>query len=321
MKSYLELIENPVITNINDELLIDLYITLISLNSNSSSEKAIKRESQKIKLLLTKLNNLKVKIQLNRKPKEIEELIKTISECYELDSDLYYRYIKDKEEFLNILDSKDTIKLTTYIDRITKKEIEKEDNFSIFNEEREFIINNIFNGYTIKDNIITISNKEYQKERFLDIFDYLLVIDNYPNIYKSISSNTSRKELIQAIIKLIKNKSTDESLLKVLIPTLLIHLLPNINNNSNTDNFVIENIKIKDLYSLKENISNINSKNIKVPNEYLFTKLKEIMVQGMFYFKDNRFIMELVQNKVSDFKVSIDILELKKIIINNLKGE
>ena len=321
MKSYLKLIENPKNSNINDELLIDLYITLISLNSNSYSEKEQKKESEKIKLLLTKLNNLKVKIQLNRKPKEIDELIKIINDCYEEESDLYYRYIKDQEEFLNILNSKDTIKLTSYIDRITKKEIEKEDNVSISNEEREIIINNIFNGYTVKDNIITISNKEYQKERLLDIFDYLLVINNYPSIYKSVSSNTSRKELIQAIIKSIKNKFTDESFLKVLIPTLLIQLLPNISNNSNTDSFVIENIKIKDLYSLKENTNNINSKNIKVPNEYLFTKIKEIMENGMFYYKDNKFIMELVKNKVSDFKVSIDILELKEFIMNNMRGE
>jgi len=73
-----QLLSDKTIGIIDDRILINLYITLLSLNDNKYTLLNIIEEGREIKLLLTKLNNLKVKIQLKRKQKEIDNLANDI---------------------------------------------------------------------------------------------------------------------------------------------------------------------------------------------------------------------------------------------------
>lgn len=319
-KSLLDLIKNLSNENIDNYLLINLYITLISLNSNIYNKKTEEEAINKVKLFLTKINNLKVKIQLNRKPKEIDELSKSIEKDYIINEESFNYYINSKEEFLNSISSNDAKKLTYYIDDITKKEIYIKDNIDSLFTFRNSFIKDVFNyNYDLKENIIYLNNKEYSLNEFKDNFNYLLNIENYSNLYKKVFNNTERQNLIKSTISFIKKEIIPkEDIERVLIPTILIYLLNKPNLNIISDDFIIENIKISELYALKE--SNINPKNIKVPDDYLINKIKEIMSKGMYYFDKDKFILELVNNKVSDFKVSITTENIKKIIINNLSN-
>ena len=84
--------------------------------------------------------------------------------------------------------------------------------------------------------------------------------------------------------------------------------------------FNIENIKISELYSLassnNEEENTVKWRNISIPNEYLVEKIKEIITKGMYYYKDNEFILD----NPGEFKLSIDIDKMNnilKIILEN----
>lgn len=320
--------KNNIEINKNNYLLVNLYILLISLNNNYYNESIEKDNNKIIKIFLTKINNLKVKIQLKRKQNEIDNLINDIKKTYELEENILFEYIKDKNNFFNILEEKDARKISSYIDKLTKKEIYRIDNIEKFDNDRKLIIEYISKyNYDIKSNKIEFSKINYSIDidKFYEIFNYLLNIDNYSNLYKLVSNNTSRREIIKLLINVIKNKKIEDvDSDKIFIPIILKNILfdNNFDNNIKTDGFIVENIKISDLYKLANEKNSLGAstkwKNFNIPNEYLFKKIKEIIDKGMYYYNNDKFIMELVINKNGDFKVSISVEEIKEILINYL---
>ena len=53
----------------------------------------------------------------------------------------------------------------------------------------------------------------------------------------------------------------------------------------------------------------------------LLEKLKEMISTGMYYFKDNLFVLERIENNTSDIKVSITNEEIKEFIKNILESK
>ena len=78
--------------------------------------------------------------------------------------------------------------------------------------------------------------------------------------------------------------------------------------------FNIENIKISELYSLASNNldeeNTVKWRNIKIPNEYLVEKIKEIISKGMYYYKDDNFILD----NPGEFTLSIKITKIKHLL-------
>jgi len=323
-----QLLNNKKFNTIDDQVLVNLYVTLLSLNDNKYTLLNIIEESKEIKLLLIKLNNLKVKIQLKRRMNEIENLINDIKSNFEEKENKLLNYITDKDELYKIIDTKDAKLITEYIDRITKKEIRNTMLMNERNELREKILELILkNVYYVNDQVIYITENDHEVKinvkEFLDIFNYLLNIDNYDNIYKMHSSNDSHKEIIREIIKVIRKENEEEERQKVVIPMVLTYMLPKLDKKVKTSDFVIENIKINDLYSMArdklEEEDTPRWKNVKISNDYLFEKLEEMINRGMYYYQDNKFILELVDNKISDFKVSIEIDKMMNFLNDNLE--
>ena len=115
---------------------------------------------------------------------------------------------------------------------------------------------------------------------------------------------------------------------KISIPLVFTRILSlNIDDMKEIDNsdYNIENIKISELYSLASTNSEENNtvkwRNISIPNEYLIEKIKEIINKGMYYYKDNNFILD----NPGEFKLSIEIDKikfiLKTILENNLNNK
>ena len=315
----------------NDLFLVNLYTMLLSLNNNNYSLLNVLEEEKLVKILLIKLNNLKVKIQLKRKEKEINNLINEIKELFSKNEKILCRYISNKEELFSTIDSLDPKLITNYIDKVTKIEMSNSRMIEENNTIREDVLSLILNNkYDVSDNMIIISQKNNNNyiisvDEFLDIFSYLLNDNNYIDIYKRENSNNSHKGIINKIISLINEEEySKEKLGKLYIPLILTYILPNIRyNDIRTNDFVIENIKISDLYSIAN--KNINDEmtakwnNVSIPNEYLFKKICEMVNRGMYYFNDDKFILEYVDNKISDFKLSIDIEKMKLFLIENLE--
>lgn len=324
-----QLLNNKKFNTIDNQVLINLYVTLLSLNDNKYTLLNMMEECKEIKLLLVKINNLKVKIQLKRKQDEIDDLATEIFKTYDEKEKLLLNYIDDKVEFHKIIDSRDAKVITDYVDKITKKEMKNALQLDERNEIREKVLELILkNVYQVNEQVIYINGNDDELKisvaDFLDIFNYLLNIDNYDNIYKSGSSNDSHREIIKEIIKIIRHENNEEDKQKVVIPMVLTYMLPKLDKKIKTSDFVIENIKISDLYSMaKNNLGQEEEtakwKNVKISNEYLFNKLVEMINRGMYYYQDNKFILELVDNKVSDFKVSIEIDKMMDFLDDNLK--
>jgi len=314
----------------DNKILVNLYVTLLSLNNNKYTLLDTIKEGKEIKLLLIKLNNLKVKIQLKRKNDEIEKLANDIKKIYVDKENLLFGYIADKDELFNVIDTLDAKEITNYIDKITKIEISRNYKIDERNELREKILELILkNDYKVDNNIISINDGDevvsILVDDFFDIFGYLLNINNYEYIYKSDNSNNSHMEIIKEIIEIIRNKKSDaDKINKIVIPMVLTYVIPNLNYNVKTNDFVIENIKISDLYNMAKssnnNMDTAKWQNVRISNEYLYGKLIEMVNHGMYYYYDNKFILELVDNKISDFKVSIDKDKMINFLIDNLNG-
>ncbi len=312
----------------NQKIIVNLYITLLSLNDNKYTLLNIIEEAREIKILLTKLNNLKVKIQLKRKKEEIDRFSLEIKNLYEEKQGLFNGYIDNKDELFQVIDSGDAKIITEYIDRVTKLETKKNDYMDERNDLRERILDLLFiKGYKIDNNMIMINDEDVNilVDDFVDIFNYLLNIDNYDEKYKSINSNQEHTKIIEEIIKIIKkNEYSNQDIKKVMIPMILTYLLPNLDKSVKTNNFVVENIKISDLYSMASHNDNlledgVRWNNIKISNEYLLSKMTEMIKRGMYYYQDDKFILELVDNKVSDFKVSIEIDKMINFLMDNIE--
>ena len=313
--------ENIDIERNQEELIVNLYITLLSLSNLEYSDDIDAKEKAEISDFLRKLNNLKVKIQLKRKPAETNKLAEELITQYYENINILSTYIKDGVELENIINTMDAKSLTKLIDSVTKDKMNKEYTKNERNNKRSELVKLLPNNeYYLENNIIYIKNEETYNEisyeSFIEMFSYLLNPDNYKKTYKNKTTQKTHKLIIANIIKiLLDNKITKEELNKVLIPILLTYILSlNINkcDDLNTSEFNIENIKISELYSLakeenKDNVNENNTKwrNISIPNEYLLNKLKEMIRQGMYYSNDDNFVLEHVENDTSDFKVSI----------------
>ena len=300
----------------NDEFKVNLYLTLLFLSNKKYTDKVYKNEIDTIEDYLRKVNNYKVKIQLKRKESEIDKLLNDIKEIYENNKNIIDKYNRDKLDIISILDNKDAKEITKLIDKLTKVKMKKINTINTHNE----LLNTSINKYQIDNNNITINDSiKVGLDEFYDIYDYLTNISNYQEIYSKEEVINSHKDIITSIINIINNNDNINN--NILIPVILTYL--NINNISNyeditTNKFHIENIKISDLYKLaNNNIDNINKvkwRNIIIPNDYLYNKIKEITFKGMYYYKDDNFILDTK----SDFKISIKIDDMISFIKDNL---
>ena len=317
-----------------EELIVNLYLTLLSLSNLEYTEDIDQKEKEQISDFLRKLNNLKVKIQLKRKPTETNKLAEELITQYYENINILSIYIKDGVELENIINTMDAKSLTSLIDKVTKNKMDKEDHKAEINEQRNELKELLFNKpYYIKDNKFIIDTKEYTINEFTDIFNYLLNPDNYLKIYKNKLNQKNREQIISNITKiLISNDINYEEISKILIPIILTYTLSlDIKNKEelDTSEFNIENIKINELYSLaskvqdttEENNRTTKWRNIIIPNEYLLEKINNIVRKGMYYYKDDNFILEYLENNTSDFKVSIKIDKLKEMLKNILENE
>ena len=316
--------DNKTFDKINkDELTINSYITLLSLSNLEYTEKHFKNEQEQINDFLRKLNNLKVKIQLNGKKENILKFKEELLTQYYENINLLSMYIYNNEELVEIINSLDAKKITKLIDITTKKKMEKETKKDICDKKRKKLITLLpHSNYYIENNKIYIENDNSYEEisinEFKEIFNYLLNTNNFKKIYKQKTNQISHELIINNIIKtLISNDLTENNLEKILIPLTFTKILSlNIDEMKklDTSSFNIDNIKISELYSLaspnnlEENTA--QWRNIKVPNEYLVEKIKEIISKGMYYYKEDKFILD----NPGELTLSIKITKIKHLL-------
>lgn len=326
-KYLIELMSNNILKQeFQNNLNINLYLTLLSLNNSNYKESIYLDEINIIEDFLRKINNLKVKIQLKRKDTEINELLETIKNIYQDNTKLISKYNKDNINIVNELESKEPKRITSILDNLTKEKIKKVSNKEYYDKVRKDINENIFkNEYTIDNDNLLFNNTVISINEFYEIFSYLLDINNYKDIYPNKDENKLHKQLITKIIDIIEsNSSLDNEIIPIILTNLLSKSIPNY-EYINTTNFNIDNIKITDLYSFANNtnqeINNNTAKwqKILIPNEYLYNKIKEIVSKGMYYFKEDNFIIENIENTTSDFKISISINNIKTFLKDNLE--
>ena len=327
--------ENIDIEKYQEELIVNLYLTLLSLSNLEYSENIDQKEKEIISDFLRKLNNLKVKIQLKRKKEEINKLANELITQYYENINILSIYIKDGVELENVINTMDAKSITKLVDTVTKDKMNKEDHKEERNKRRTELIKLLpISEYHIDDGIVHIKNNDSYEEitikDFVEMFGYLLNPDNYTKAYNNKTNQNSHDSIINNIIKLlIVNDKKKEELDKILVPILLTYILSlNINHNYHLDtsDFNIENIKITELYSLasigqNQDITEKTTKwrNISIPNEYLLDKLKLMIKKGMYYFNDDTFILENIENKTSDFKISTKTEQIKQFIKNILE--
>ena len=317
--------ENINIESYQEELMVNLYMTLLSLSNLEFSEEIEKKEKDIIEDFLRKLNNLKVKIQLKRKQIEIDKLAEDLITQYYENVNILSIYIKDGVELENIINTMDSKKITKLIDTVTKDKMNKEDRKEE-RDQRRIELSKLLPSssyYLDKDTIFIKNNDVYEEitiKYLREMFSYLLNSDNYKKIY----NNNSHDLIIANIIKLliIKDKKK-EDIDKVLVPILLTYILSlNISSDIDTSEFNVENIKISELYSLASKTNdNLNSKitkcgKISIPHDYLINNLKEMITKGMYYYNEDTFVLE---NNDNDFKVSINLDKIKEFIKNILE--
>ena len=324
-------------SNLSQETIINIYLTLITLSNCQYNESFYITEAEKIENFLRKVNNLKVKIQLGRKITEIDALLAEIKELYNTESDLISRYNKENIDIFTSLDTKEPIEITKVVDNLTKEKLRIQNNKEKYDELRNIIFNNIFkDNYYINDNKIYIElsdNPDFNIElsEFYEIFSYLLNIDNYKQPFIDNKANRLHTIMIANLIKALVNKEiNDKSLIIPISLTYITSKNKEITNEFDASKFKIDNIKITDLYNLA-NIDNKTNPNmcsrwqkIIIPNEYLYMRIRNNSLKGMYYLNDDYFITEDIKDNSSDFKISInksDMYELLINILNNLKNE
>lgn len=306
-----------------EEFTINSYITLLSLSNLEYTEKNFKNEQEQINDFLRKLNNLKVKIQLNGKKEHILKFKEELLTQYYENINFLSLYIKNNDELVEIINTLDAKKITKEIDSITKNKNDKESKKEIYQEKRNKIVKLLpHSNYYIANNKIYIENnnnyEEIEINEFKEIFNYLLNTNNFKLIYKTKTNQISRELIINNLIKtLISNDLTENNLEKILIPLVFTKILSlNIDEMKDLDNssFNVENIKISELYSLASNTNTgeftAKWRNIKIPNEYLIEKIKEIISKGMYYYKEDKFILD----NPGEFTLSIKITKIKHLL-------
>ena len=307
-----------------DKLLVNIYFTLLSLNNNYYNEEIYTNELNTIEDFLRKINNLKVKIQLKRKDTEITKLHNEIKEIYNTQKKLIDNYNINNLDILKQIDTLEPNTLTNLIDNLTKEKLKRVNHQEYYKKIRnEILKTNLTNSYYIDNDVLFIknSNINIHLDDFYTIFSYLLNIDNYPKKYSSVKTNASYLKIVNDLIELITKKVLPTT--NTLIPIILTYLSEeNIDYQVlNTSNFNILNIKITDLYSFAKNETNMKTakwKNISIPNEYLYHKIKEITIKGMYYYDGDNFIIENIENNISDFKISINTNDMQAFLKENI---
>ena len=324
------------IDDINNQLKMNIYITLISLSNGFYNEENEQKKIDLIEDFSRKVNNLKVKIQLQRKEEEIDKLLDDIKVIYEGNKELIEKYNTIKLDIINIISSKQPKEITKIIDVLTKEKIKRIDNKVMYDNLRNSVINNIFNNnYHIMDNTLYINTENIDDivislDIFYEVFDYLLDVYNYPQLFNNVTTNRNHTILVGDIIKFLSNGYIDN--INTLIPIALTYtfMKNDINSELDMSKFKIDNIKITDLYKLAEENKELDPskcamwRKIIIPNSYLLNRVNEIIKKGTYYFQDDTFIMEDIVNKVSDFKISInknDILTLIKTELSKMNKE
>lgn len=301
------------------QLKFNLYLTLLSLNNDNYPETYDENNSNIIDDFLRKTNNLKIKIQLKRKDEEINKLLDNLIIIYKSNQKLINKYNEDNLDILEILKQKKIQELTNLIDKLTQKKYRYHTFYQENKSLRKDIINNIFNyNKIIQDNILYIKNPDQEisikLSDFYLLFDYLLDINLYNNIFANPNENNFHKDMINNLITQIEKNTSLKDNPTSLIPLILTYLSSqNTKNNLDIDtsSFNIENIKITDLYSFasyndpKKN-NTAKWEKVNIPNEYLLEKLTMIIKKGMYYKTEDKYVFEnICCNKTSDFKVSI----------------
>lgn len=317
-------------TENKEEFTINSYITLLSLSNLEYTEKNFINEQGEINDFLRKLNNLKVKIQLNGKKENILKFKEELLTQYYENINFLSLYINNNKELIETINTLDAKKITKLIDSITKNKMYKENKKEIYAEKRKKLIKLLpQSNYYIENNKIYINNDNTYEEisisEFKEIFNYLLNTNNFKLIYKTKTNQISHELIINNIIKtLISNDLTENNLEKILIPLTFTRILSlNIDEMKKLDNssFNIENIKISELYSLASN-TNLEEntakwRNIRVPNDYLVEKIKEIVSKGMYYYKEDTFILD----NPGEFTLSIKITKIKHLLKTLLESK
>lgn len=312
--------EKPFDETMQKPLKLNIYLALLSLNNNNYQDSFFTEEHRIIDDFLRKVNNLKVKIQLKRKQTEIDKLHKEITSIIKEYPLVIEKYNLESLDIEPIINSQEPDKITELIDKLTKVKIHKLDTKELYDEKRQNLINNIFiSNYFIKEDSLYLEHDDYKEtvplSEFYEIFDYLLDIDNYRQDFLNSTINRAHTIIIGNLINLLHDSSLTSITSKDIIPIILTHILSkNISNidNLNTSNFKISNIKITDLYSFANNNNHENSNQAKwnkivIPNEYLYPKVIDLIQKGMYYYEENLFTLENIDNKTSDFKISIDL--------------
>ena len=309
----------------NDTLLVNIYITLLSLNNHHYSKDMYMKELDILEDFLRKINNLKVKIQLKRKQEEIDTLVNKIKEIYDSNKRLIDDCNKEGLNVLKELETKNPANLTSLIDDLTKEKMHRVNINDEDTEKREEIINMLPNSkYHIDNDTLYIGEDlSIKLEDFYIIFSYLLNSNNYSEKYGNDKINAAYMKLLNNLVDLVVKRKlpTDETIIPIVLTYLIAQDIDCL--SLTTNKFNILNIKITDLYSFAKNEGNKETakwKNISIPNEYLCNKIKEITSKGMYYYQDEEFIIENITNHGSDFKISISVSDMKEYLIQNISN-
>lgn len=311
---------------------INIYKTLLNLNNHNYRETYYEEELATIENYLRKLNNLKVKIQLKRKTQEIDALHDEILTLHDEFKTIISKYNINDLDDISIINSKDDKELTKLIDSETKEKIRRMNNKSYYDELRDKLINLLpVSSYQITDDVLSLTTNEetfnVSLKEFYEVFEYLLNIDAYPQSLANNKANRNHTIMSANIIKFLLSKEKIDEPDKIFIPIVLTNLMTlDISNNEDIDTskFKIDNIKISDLYSLADQSKTINPertarwRKINIPNEYLYKRIKEIVLKGTYYFDNDIFILENIDNNTSDFKISIPINDMKSFLQENI---
>ena len=317
-----------------DNALLDvsIYQTLLNLNNHNYRETYYEEELETIENYLRKLNNMKVKIQLKRKMPEIDSLHDEILNLHDKYKTIINKYNINNLDDISIINSKDSKELTKLIDSQTKEKIRRTNNKNHYDELRNKLIKLLpVSNYQVTDDVLTLTNNEENMElslkEFYEVFEYLLNIDTYPQSLANNKANRNHTIMAANIIKFLLSKEKIDEPDKIFIPIVLTNLMTlDISNNEDIDTskFKIDNIKISDLYSLADQNKTLNPertakwRKINIPSGYLYKRIKEIVLKGTYYFDNDIFILENIDNNTSDFKISIPINDMKSFLQENI---
>lgn len=281
-------------------LIVNLYLTLLSLSNLEYSEDIDQKEKEIISDFLRKLNNLKVKIQLKRKASETNKLAEELITQYYENINILSIYIKDGIELENTINTMDAKSLTKLIDSVTKDKMNKEYNKTERNQRRKELVKLLpTSEYYIDNETIFIKNN--------NINDLNNAEDEDNNKIEIENVNTDTSEKLETNkLETEKNKETENEEL----------------NNSNInleDTITINNLIQNTLELEKIEIKNIETENKelnKSNDTYEKIKVKDfIEMFGYLLNQDN--YKKTYKNKSNQKTHELIITNIIKILLDN----